>query len=298
MSLQQTIPEFFVYGEPARQLDVGFFHVETVMQRRQVHQGQVQPHQHAQMGQIILWTCGGGEYYVEGQVLHFSAPTLCFMPSGTVHGFHVDPDTTDALVVSVGNPVLADIARETGCDLAHPLCLQGAAEAQDWQQLIALMGLIAAEAQGTGSYRPEILRALTLATCLLMGRLAAGQVRRPGSGARELAVRLRGLIDRHFREDWQIDDYCGQLGTTPYLLNRAAKDMFAMTTKELLLERRLLEAKRLLAYTERTLDEIAFDIGMTDSAYFCRFFRRRTGVTAGQWRRARRGSSGDEASEL
>ena len=57
---QNSIPDFFVYGEPVRPLDVGFLHVETVLARGSIHHGQVAAHKHPQMGQITYWTGGSG----------------------------------------------------------------------------------------------------------------------------------------------------------------------------------------------------------------------------------------------
>ncbi|ANL38169.1 HTH DNA-binding domain-containing protein (plasmid) [Rhizobium phaseoli] len=61
------------------------------------------------------------------------------------------------------------------------------------------------------------------------------------------------------------------LATTPHLLDKAAREFFGRSVKELLLERRLLEAKRLLMFTVRSVEDIADEIGFEDPAYFSRF---------------------------
>ena len=86
---QSLIPEFFVYGEPARAIDVGFLHVETVLARASVHSGRVLAHKHPQLAQITFWTTGSGIYRIEDETWSFSAPTVSFMPSGGVHGFDI-----------------------------------------------------------------------------------------------------------------------------------------------------------------------------------------------------------------
>jgi AraC family transcriptional activator of pobA len=52
----------------------------------------------------------------------------------------------------------------------------------------------------------------------------------------------------------------------------------------MIVERRLLEAKRLLLFTVRSLEDIAYEIGLKDAAYFSRFFRARTGMPPSEWR--------------
>ena len=53
------------------------------------------------------------------------------------------------------------------------------------------------------------------------------------------------------------------------------------------MERRLLEAKRLLMFTIRSVQDIASEIGFDDPAYFSRFFRKRAGVSPAAWRQGR-----------
>ena len=55
-----------------------------------------------------------------------------------------------------------------------------------------------------------------------------------------------------------------------------------------MLRRRLLEAKRLLLFTIRSVEEIAYEIGFRDPAYFSRFFKRYMGEAPGAYRRLRR----------
>jgi AraC-like DNA-binding protein len=57
------------------------------------------------------------------------------------------------------------------------------------------------------------------------------------------------------------------------------------TPSQLVREARTHEAKRLLAKTDLTVRQVAARTGFADPAYFCRFFRRETGVSPGAFRR-------------
>ena len=61
--------------------------------------------------------------------------------------------------------------------------------------------------------------------------------------------------------------------------------MLGRGVKRVVSERRLLEAKRLLMFTVRTVEDIAYEIGFDDPAYFSRFFRERVGEAPAAWRR-------------
>ncbi|OEU97266.1 hypothetical protein AN217_04555 [Streptomyces qinglanensis] len=61
----------------------------------------------------------------------------------------------------------------------------------------------------------------------------------------------------------------------------------------------MLEAKRLLAGTAMTVRQVAHEVGFADPAYFCRFFRRETGASPGEFRRESHGRpDGDENTTL
>ena len=81
MNPGRDIPSYFVYGEPSRPIDIGFFNVEAVRERNSVHMGTVEPHQHADMAQVTFWTSGEGVYQIDENDWHFSAPAVSFVAS-------------------------------------------------------------------------------------------------------------------------------------------------------------------------------------------------------------------------
>ncbi|OYW84682.1 MAG: hypothetical protein B7Z22_10150 [Hyphomonas sp. 32-62-5] len=99
-----------------------------------------------------------------------------------------------------------------------------------------------------------------------------------------LVSRYQHLVDQQFREDRRIGDYVQALGTTPHLLDQAVRKVLGTTVKDVIIERRMLESKRLLLFTVRSVEDISFEIGFRDAAYFSRFFRHRVGQPPSLWR--------------
>ncbi|MDX8516724.1 helix-turn-helix domain-containing protein [Mesorhizobium dulcispinae] len=287
---QTAIPEFFVYGEPARALDVGFLHVETVQARASVHRGQVLAHKHPQMAQITFWTSGQGIYRIEDKTWSFSAPTVSFMPSGVVHGFDIEPGT-DAIVVSVADAALAAIAEHSALPLDQPVFVTGRCEAALWQRLGDALGMIQAEYVEAQPGAEKILPPLVAVALSGIARLDAQSHAVTVPAAVALGGRLRRLIDRHFRDDWPIERYVVELGTTRHLLDKASHQVLGSGVRQAIGERRLVEAKRLLLFTIRTVEDIAYETGFNDPAYFSRFFRQAVGMAPAAWRKKRIGSS-------
>ncbi|RRH98454.1 helix-turn-helix domain-containing protein [Mesorhizobium tamadayense] len=290
---QTAIPEFFVYGEPARALDVGFLHVETVQARASVHRGRVLAHKHPQMAQITFWTSGSGVYRIEDKTWSFSAPTVSFIPSGVVHGFDIEQGT-DAIVVSIADAALAAIAEHSALPLDQPVFVTGRGEVALWERHGNMIKMIQAEYAEAQAGMEKILPALVAVALSGIARLDAQShaVTVPATVA--LGGRLRRLIDRHFRDDWPVERYVEELGTTRHLLDKAAHQVLGSGVRQAIGERRLVEAKRLLLFTIRTVEDIAYETGFNDPAYFSRFFRQAVGMAPAMWRRERLGRASSE----
>lgn len=277
------IPSYFIYGETPRPLDIGFLHVELISQRQHIHHGRAEPHMHEQMAQVTFWTGGGGTYLIEDKSLDFSAPAVSFVPSHVVHGFDVGANS-DAVVISIADSVLPLVAASSLLPLDRPIMLRSERFDATWERMRALM-LMAHEEYLTGQPGMEKIVLPLAATVLsFMARLSSQAAIMRSAGPLALASELKRLIDLYFREDRSVGDYVGMLGSTPHLVAKAATLVHGKGVKELINDRRLLEAKRLLLFTVRTVEDIAYETGFKDPAYFSRFFRQRTGEPPGVWR--------------
>ena len=97
-------------------------------------------------------------------------------------------------------------------------------------------------------------------------------------------LRLRGLIEAHFREWHRPSQYATALHISGSALARLTGRHLHKTPTELIMERLLLEAKRLLHFTTMSVKEIAFHLGFGDFGYFGRLFKKHAGVTPTEYR--------------
>lgn len=97
-------------------------------------------------------------------------------------------------------------------------------------------------------------------------------------------MKILVLINKHFTEQHSTSFYARQVSLSEKRLNELAKNVLGFTVKQLILERLLLEAKRLISYGQLTFKEIAFELGFNDSAYFSRFFKMQSGLTPEQFK--------------
>jgi AraC-like DNA-binding protein len=87
------------------------------------------------------------------------------------------------------------------------------------------------------------------------------------------------LLDKHFAENKTTSYFAQQLHITAHHLNLITKEVTGKTASEVIRARSILEAKRLLTFTDKTVSEIAFELNYTDSSYFAKTFKSETNVS-------------------
>jgi AraC-like DNA-binding protein len=91
-------------------------------------------------------------------------------------------------------------------------------------------------------------------------------------------------VNKNFKTLRTVADYAPLLHVTPNYLNAACKKITGKAAGEIIRDRTLLEAKRLLANTDSSVAEIAYQLQFEDNSYFGRFFKKYTGMTPAKFR--------------
>lgn len=92
-------------------------------------------------------------------------------------------------------------------------------------------------------------------------------------------VRLREAVELGFTRTRRLEDYALELGYSARTLSRATQAAAGVNAKEFIDRRTILEAKRMLAHSDRTAAQIATHLGFTSATNFSKYFLRRTGTT-------------------
>ncbi|MBS1664625.1 MAG: helix-turn-helix transcriptional regulator [Bacteroidetes bacterium] len=95
----------------------------------------------------------------------------------------------------------------------------------------------------------------------------------------DLAQHLRDAIEQHYKTIHSPSGYAALLHVTPKALARIAKIHFNKTPTNLITERIIIEAKRELYLSSKTIKEIAYTLGFDDEFYFSRFFKNNADVS-------------------
>jgi AraC family transcriptional activator of pobA len=283
--LRAEIPSFFLYGEPPRQVDPQFVHVEDLDHRTRPSGWSIRPHAHADLHHLFLIQTGAGRMQVDTRSEMFKAPAMLLVPAGAVHGFTFEAETTGQ-VLTLSSQVFAGLCRREPCfgELfaeAGVLPVDGETEqlAQRYHEIgrelawLAPGHVMAVEAGVTGVVVTAMRR---------LQREARQVTMSPGKEA-QLVARLRALIEARWNEHLPIHAYATKLAVSESRLRAACIAVTGVPPMELIQERLLLEAKRLLIYTGLSVADIADALGY-DPAYFSRIFSRRIGQSPRRFR--------------
>jgi AraC-like DNA-binding protein len=106
---------------------------------------------------------------------------------------------------------------------------------------------------------------------------------------RRRAVETALWIDAHSENAIDLEGAAGQAGISPFHFLRLFSDVLGVTPHQYLVRSRLRHAARLLADEERSITDIAYDVGFGDLSNFVRTFHRAAGVSPLKFRQASRG---------
>lgn len=100
-------------------------------------------------------------------------------------------------------------------------------------------------------------------------------------------VTVLKLIEKHYSSKKEVGFYAKEVSLSVRRLNEISVSSIGLTVKQLISERLITEAKRLIFLQTHSLKEISYLLGFNDPAYFSRFFKSKTGITPEKFRKIR-----------
>ncbi|MFC9328156.1 AraC family transcriptional regulator [Kitasatospora sp. NPDC057015] len=239
------------------------------------------PHRHS-FYELVYVTGGRGAHVLDLVHRPLRPPHLCVITPGQVHYW----DGAEGLTgwVALFNE---DFLLDHPEDAAALRLLAGSPWLHPGVEADALAALFAELEREYGSALPGhagVLRAYLHILVVRAARALAQEPPQPAGRAAELAARFTLLVAAEGPVERQVAWYARELGVSVGHLHSLLKEATGRTPGQLIRNRQTLEAKRLLLSTDLTVRQVAREAGFADPAYFCRFFRRETGVTPGEFR--------------
>ncbi len=158
---------------------------------------------------------------------------------------------------------------------------------KDLNELKTYANLIQQEFTQLRHQKDLVIRNLLNAFLITAARLGTCKTKLTvmNSSQNKILQQFRTLIDDHFLSKTQVAEYADMIYITPGHLNDTIKTVTGRTAKQVIDEKRITEAKRLLFWGELTVKQIASHLNFEDDAYFNRFFKKHTGQTPALFQR-------------
>ena len=100
----------------------------------------------------------------------------------------------------------------------------------------------------------------------------------------DFTLLFRDLLETNFTKLKSVKDYASKIFISEKRLGQATTKILGKLPKEMINERVLLEAKRLLVHSNLSIKEIGQELGFDDPAYFVRYFKKNTETTPVEFR--------------
>ena len=92
------------------------------------------------------------------------------------------------------------------------------------------------------------------------------------------------ILEENFHRPEGVDFYARKLFMTVRNLNLICQSILQHSVSEIIETRKLIEAKKLLISTDKTISEIGYDLGYNEKSYFTNVFKKKTGQTPTEFR--------------
>ena len=231
---------------------------------------------------VLLWfTQGQGRITVAGSTRAYGPNNAVFIPPGVMHGFEIAPRVQGTVVF---------FGRNHGLDLPTTPHFLRPRDPISQKELIATLEAIQRELESARSGSQKAaqhhlgLLGVWMDRQLERERAFETMPQRPGAGQR-LAARYASLLERDFRSNRAVADYAEALGVTPTHLTRVCRTACGKGAHQLLEDRLLFEARRLLTETRLPVKDVAEMLGFNSAGYFTRAFQKTAGVTPSAFRK-------------
>lgn len=249
------------------------------------------PHRH-NFYQIVLFTKGGGQHSIDFERYDVQPHQVYYMAPGQTHTWEFDADT-DGYLINFNESFFTSICHNPHFVRDFPLfntISSGSVNTLDMACCAALeqtFEQMLEEFENGGEYIMDILRGMLIIILVRLSRVVPNTFQE-GVSRHNLTLmhEFEKLIEQWYREKRLPKAYAELMFITPNHLNALTNSVVGKSAGELIRERILLEAKRMLANSDLMVGQIAEALNFEDNAYFTRFFKKYLGTTPEKFRAA------------
>jgi AraC-like DNA-binding protein/quercetin dioxygenase-like cupin family protein len=248
------------------------------------------PHRH-DFFEVLYLAKGFGFHVIDSNKYEIKPPCIFFMSPGQAHKLELSQDIEGFIfifnadfyllnrsdqnsliefpffyTVQQDNPPL-QLENDEDVSFIEKLFIQGIAELKKTEYSIEMM---------------RSLLDLILTTCA--SRYKASDNSKTKGKGHILVKRFYQLVEKNYQKNLSLSDYAELLAVTPNHLTQTVRQLTGKTSTQIIVQKQILEIKRLLIHTSLNISQIALQLNFEDQSYFSKFFKRETKHTPLEYR--------------
>jgi len=247
------------------------------------------PHKHS-FYHLVYFTEGAGNHSIDFVNYPVQAGQIYFMAPGQVHTWNFKSHV-DGYIINFSEAYLnaflnnhhyveqfnffSSVADEQVIDLP----------AKTGALVVELFEGILTEAESSNQLKDDMIRAAMVQLFIHVSRCSTKPSQPANQYNSVLLHNFKKLVDLHYKDKKLTKEYAAMLYVTANHLNALCKDNAGVPAGELIRNRVVLEAKRLLTNASLSIAQIADELNFMDNSYFSKFFKKHTGLAPEAFRK-------------
>lgn len=248
------------------------------------------PHRHS-FYQIVIFTQGSGKHSIDFNDFEVGPHQIYYMSPGQIHTWEFDKDV-DGFLVNFDENFFTIFLQNAQFLKKLPLFNHlthkptQVLEANCCFEIVELFSKLYLEFNADKIYKNETLHIILLEILVKLARSQHnGQIDSATKHHLTILQNFEELIETHFLDKRLPKEYAELLFITPNHLNAVCNSTVGKSAGEIIRERVILEAKRLIVNSNESISEIAYQLNFEDNAYFSRFFKKYTSLSPEEFRK-------------
>ena len=289
------ISEYHLNQHEPQKPQLAIFDLHSYLNKNYVNT--TKPHIHSYY-QIIWFQSGKGKHYVDFKEYDISGDAIFFIAKNQVHYFdhrlsykgimlhfneaflRKDDDVADNFLSSnlFNNPY------------QQPSCCVGSSINKLLQEYIQL---IKNELQNEEAFGKEELLRAYLKAFLIQVQRGKNKFEKNNPDVpllfdekRIQLTRFTNLINQHYKKGLTVAEYADLMHISLKTLSNLTGQLLNKTPSLMIQERIILEAKRLLLYSNLNINQVGYRLGFDDPSYFVKYFKKHTKISPSEFRKS------------
>ena len=251
---------------------------------KQVAKSSNEPHIH-NFEEILIGKEGAIEHFIDFETTGVEAPYVCFITKGKVH--RVKPilkdGKCDVWVIRFQSEFAAEIIFQLYATFHNDANIFWPVDRKTGRIpiLTEMMHNELTHSSPSFSLIRHLLNAVIL---LILSKKNKQEENGISKQQNETFTNFLLILEENFRRPLGVNFYAEKLFMSSRNLNLICQNILQQSVSEIVETRKLIEAKNLLVSTDKTIAEIAYELGYNENSYFSNVFKKKSGQTPGEFR--------------